>query len=461
MIHRYRQQGHNIVLDTYSGSIHIVDQMTYEAIGLLDQGLDRDQVEDRLRPLFPDMARAEFESEFSETMEAIDDLIEKGRLFSQDIYAGIAADRLAKSKPAVKALCLNVAHTCNLTCDYCFAAQGKYHGKRAVMTEQVAKQAIDFLLENSGKHHNLDLDFFGGEPMMAMDVVKFTVDYARSKQDQYNKKFRFTFTTNGMLLDRASMDYLNQNMDNVVLSLDGRPEVHDRLRRTVDGQGSYKTIVPKFQDFARMRKDKEYYVRGTYTADNKDFLEDIRHIADLGFNMISLEPVIGNSGENYELKEEDLEGLYKQYEGLVDEMIDRRKQGRPITFYHYMLNLSGGPCIYKRIEGCGSGTEYLAVTPTGDLYPCHQFIGNEDFLMGNVYDGLQRQDLQEDFLACNVYSREDCQDCWAKLYCSGGCAANAFNSTGDLKGSYELGCKLFRKRMECAIALKVAEELDI
>jgi len=383
-------------------------------------------------------------------------LAASGQLFSKDIY-GDKAGVLKNRSNVIKALCLHVAHTCNLNCNYCFAAQGKYQGERALMSFEVGKQALDFLIAHSGTRTNLEVDFFGGEPLMNWDVVKELVAYARTQEPIHNKKFRFTLTTNGVLVDDDVIEFANKEMHNVVLSLDGRKEVHDRLRKNYEGKGSYDTIVPKFQKFVESRGGKDYYMRGTFTHNNVDFTEDLFHMADLGFTELSMEPVVCAPTDPYALTEEDLPKLFDQYELLAKEMIKRKKEGRGFTFYHYMIDLSHGPCIYKRISGCGSGTEYLAVTPWGDLYPCHQFVGDEAYLMGNVWDGVTNTVMQEKFRSCNAYSRPECNDCWAKLYCSGGCAANAYHATGDITGIYEYGCKLFRKRMECAIMIKAAE----
>ena len=355
-------------------------------------------------------------------------------------------------------MCLHVAHTCNLNCDYCFASQGNYHGDRALMSFEVGKQALDFLIANSGRRVNLEVDFFGGEPLMNWDVVKQLVAYARTQEPIHHKNFRFTLTTNGMLLDDEVTEFCNKEMRNVVLSLDGRKEVHDRLRKNLAGLGSYDIIVPKFQEFVKKRGDKEYYMRGTFTHDNVDFTEDVFHMADLGFTELSMEPVVSPPGEPWALTEEDLPKLFEQYEILAQEMIKRQKEGRPFTFYHYMIDLSGGPCLHKRMSGCGSGSEYLAVTPWGELFPCHQFVNDPAFSMGNVWDGVKNTELGEKFHRCNVVANPDCRDCWARLYCAGGCAANAYNATGDINGTYEYGCQLFKKRIECAIMIKAAEQ---
>lgn len=479
MIHPYRLQGRNIVVDTYSGGVHVLDNLAYSAVktmqnprfDLTNPG-HWDDLEDKLLKEFEDKTSKE---EVRDVLKGISELIEEGSLFSNDTYETLSLN-LRDRKTSVKALCLNVAHTCNLDCDYCFASQGKYQGERALMSEEVAKASIDFLIENSGGHHNLDIDFFGGEPLMNMDVVKETVTYAKEQGEKHDKNFRFTFTTNGMLLDTETIDYLNDTMDNVVLSLDGRKEIHDALRHTINGKGSYDVIVPRFQEFVEKRGDKEYYIRGTYTKNNKDFTQDILHMADLGFHRLSMEPVIGDSEDDYLLGPDDVKELEEQYERLAEEMIRRNgkakemeklggsaddlsNQDKPFIFYHYMLDLDGGPCIHKRISGCGAGSEYMAVTPWGDLYPCHQFVGEDDYKVGNVYDGIQEEALTKDFKECNVYSHPECKDCWAKLYCSGGCSANALHASGSIQGIVPFSCDLFRKRIECALSVQVEEAL--
>lgn len=451
MIHQYQLNGYNIVIDTYSGSVHVVDDLAYEIIALYEHAAPEQ--------ILTIMKEKHYSEEsIRETISEVEELISNGQLFTEDAYEELSID-LQKRKTYVKALCLNVAHTCNLSCEYCFASQGKYNGDRAIMSLEVGQRAIDYLLEHSGHHRNLDIDFFGGEPLMAWKVVKQIVAYARSKEKEWKKKFRFTFTTNGMLLNDEVTEFLNQEMYNVVLSLDGRKEVHDRLRTTVTGKGSYDSIVPKFQEFIQKRGDQEYYVRGTYTRNNVDFTNDIFHIADLGFDKISMEPVICDPREPYALTEKDLPEIYNQYEILAKEMIERSEQGRGFTFYHYMLDLSEGPCIQKRITGCGSGTEYLAVTPWGELFPCHQFVGDEAYSMGNIWDGITRPELQCQFTESNCYTKPECKDCWAKLYCSGGCPANALHATGSINGTYEFSCDVFRKRIECSMMAKVAESI--
>ena len=454
MIHRYKLNGYNIVLDTYSGGVHCVDDLSYDIIGMLDEGIDREKIKKEMIKKYNIS-----ESDVEETLSEIDNLIEKGMLFTEDNFKGQNLD-LKKRDSVIKALCLHVAHTCNLNCEYCFAGQGKYHGKDALMSFEVGKQALDFLVKNSGTRKNLEVDFFGGEPLVNFDVVKQLVKYARSIEKEVGKHFRFTLTTNGVLLDDDVINFLNKEMNNVVLSLDGRKEVNDAKRKTLNGQGSYDIIVPKFQNFVKKRGDKEYYMRGTFTRNNLDFTNDIFHMLDLGFKELSIEPVVSKPDTDYALREEDLSLIYEQYEILAKEMIKRRREKNPFIFYHYMIDLSGGPCIYKRITGCGSGTEYLAVTPNGDFYPCHQFVGDKNFLMGNVKDGITNTKLRDEFKLCNVYSRKECENCWAKLYCSGGCAANSFHTTGSINGVYEYGCKLFKKRIECAIMVKIAEAMD-
>ena len=454
MIHQYKLNGYNIVLDTYSGGVHSVDDLSYDIIELMDKGIEREEIKKEMLEKY-DVS----ESDLEETFGEIDNLIENGQLFTEDNFKGQNLD-LKKRDSVIKALCLHVAHTCNLNCEYCFAGQGKYHGEDALMSFEVGKQALDFLVKNSGTRKNLEVDFFGGEPLVNFDVVKKLVAYARSIESKTGKHFRFTLTTNGVLLDDDVIDFLNKEMNNVVLSLDGRKEVNDAKRKRLDGKGSYDIIVPKFQNFVKKRGDKEYYMRGTFTRNNLDFTNDIFHMLDLGFKELSMEPVVSKPDTEYSLREEDLDTIYEQYEILAKEMIKRRREKNPFTFYHYMIDLSGGPCIYKRITGCGSGTEYLAVTPNGDFYPCHQFVGDKNFLMGNVRDGITNTKLRDEFKLCNVYSRKECENCWAKLYCSGGCAANSFHTTGSINGVYEYGCKLFKKRIECAIMVKIAEAMD-
>ena len=455
MVHQYKLNGYNIVLDSCSGSIHAVDEVAYDIIEKFKQ----ERPEQIVRELLVKYADREdvTEEELYACIADVAALEKAGKLFTPDTFADMAGTFKERSGDVVKALCLHVAHTCNLNCSYCFASQGKYPGDRALMSFEVGKRALDFLIENSGHRTNLEVDFFGGEPLMNWEVVKQLVAYARTQEEPHHKKFRFTLTTNGMLIDDDVIDFANREMSNVVLSLDGRKEIHDRLRVDYAGNGSYDRIVPRFQKLVASRGGKNYYMRGTFTHANPDFTKDVFHMADLGFTELSMEPVVCAPGDPAALTAEDLEIVKEQYEILAKDMLRREKEGKPITFYHYMLDLTGGPCVYKRISGCGSGTEYMAVTPWGDLYPCHQFVGEEKYKLGNIWDGVTNTALREDFRACNAYARKECDDCWARLYCSGGCAANAYHATGSIRGVYEAGCELFKKRIECAIMMKVAE----
>ena len=457
MIHQYKLNGYNIVLDVYSGSVHAVDEIAYDMIAMYEAN-DKQTIIDAMMEKYGEREDVT-EAELAECYDDITALAEQGKLFAPDVYRDKAFD-FKNRNTVVKALCLHVAHTCNLNCEYCFAAQGKYHGDRAVMSPEVGKASIDFLIKHSGTRRNLEVDFFGGEPLMNFDVVKEIVAYARSIEKEHNKNFRFTLTTNGVLVDDEVIEWANRECHNVVLSLDGREEVHDRLRKTVNGKGSYATIVPKFRHFVEKREGNGYYLRGTYTRNNLDFTNDIFHMIDLGFDQLSMEPVVCAPEDPYALRAEDLPVLFEQYEILAKAQIERRREGKPFTFYHYMLNLEHGPCVYKRISGCGSGTEYMAVTPWGDLYPCHQFVGEEAYKLGDLWTGVTNTALRDEFKLCNAYARPDCADCWARMYCSGGCAANAYHATGSIKGVYEYGCELFRKRIECAVMVKVAEYQD-
>lgn len=454
MVHQYKLNGYDIVLDTASGSVHLVDDVAYDIIEMY-KSRSADEICAAVCEKYPDVTR-------SDVLECLDDVAELERehkLFTPDDYEQLAADYKGSSH-VIKALCLHVAHTCNLNCSYCFASQGKYHGERAIMSFDVGKRALDFLVENSGDRRNLEVDFFGGEPLMNWQVVKDLVAYARSIEKDAGKNFRFTLTTNGVLLEDEVTDFCNREMHNVVLSLDGRKEVNDRFRVDVAGNGSYDRIVPNFQRFVAKRGDKSYYMRGTYTHYNTDFTNDLFHMADLGFTELSMEPVVCAPGDPCALTEEDFPVLCEQYEILAKDMLRRWREGKPITFYHYMVDLKHGPCIYKRVTGCGSGTEYMAVTPWGELFPCHQFVGDPKYSLGNIWDGVTNTAVQGEFRACNAYSRPDCKDCWARLYCSGGCAANSYHATGSIGGVYEYGCRLFKKRMECAIMLQAAMELE-
>ena len=457
MVHQYKLNGYNIVLDTCSGAVHVVDEVAYDVIEMYPVK-SADEIITELLEKYTDQEDVT-EEELRLCIEDVESLIKMKKLYTEDNFESMAGTFKERSGNVVKALCLHVAHTCNLNCSYCFASQGKYHGERAIMSYEVGKRALDFLIENSGTRRNLEVDFFGGEPLMNWDVVKDLVKYARSVEKEHNKNFRFTLTTNGMLIDDDVIEFANKEMSNVVLSLDGRKEIHDLTRVDYAGNGSYDRIVPKFKELVESRGGQGYYMRGTFTHANPDFTQDVFHMADLGFTELSMEPVVSAPDDPMALTAEDLEIVKEQYEILAKEMIKRNKEGRGFTFYHYMIDLTAGPCIYKRISGCGSGTEYMAVTPWGDLYPCHQFVGEEEYKLGDIWNGVTNNPLREEFRSCNAYAREDCKDCWAKLYCSGGCAANAYHATGTIRGIYQPGCELFKKRIECAIMIKVAEDV--
>jgi uncharacterized protein len=460
VIHQYINNGFHIIMDVNSGSVHSVDPVMYDAVKIAAQ-------------LVPDMEKAAAlpkeaeekvllellstyeEAEVREALEEIQFLIDEGELFTKDIYHDYVVD-FKKRKTVVKALCLHIAHDCNLACKYCFAEEGEYHGRRALMSFEVGKKALDFLVENSGNRKNLEVDFFGGEPLMNWDVVKQLVEYGRSKEKEYNKKFRFTMTTNGVLLNDEIMEYCNREMSNVVLSLDGRKEVNDQMRPFRNGKGSYELIVPKFQKFAKLRGEKDYYIRGTFTRNNMDFSKDVLEFADLGFESMSIEPVVAQDEEDYSIRQEDIPAILEEYDKLAVEYIKRQKEGRGFNFFHFNIDLTQGPCVAKRLSGCGSGTEYLAVTPWGDFYPCHQFVGEEEFLLGNVDTGVTNTQIRDEFKLCNVYAKDKCRDCFARFYCSGGCAANSYNFHGSITDAYDTGCEMQKKRIECAIMIKAA-----
>ncbi|MBQ7283694.1 MAG: thioether cross-link-forming SCIFF peptide maturase [Oscillospiraceae bacterium] len=457
MIHQYKLGDYNIVLDVCSGSVHAVDEVAYDIIEMYEAN-SKEAVLAAVAEKYAgkeDITSADIEECYAQVTA----LKDAGKLFAPDTFESMAGHLKEKTSGVVKALCLHIAHTCNLNCEYCFASQGKYQGERAMMSFEVGKRAFDWLIENSGSRRNLEVDFFGGEPLMNFDVVKQLVEYARSIEKEKGKNFRFTLTTNGVLVDDDVIEFSNREMSNVVLSLDGRKEVHDRYRVDYAGNGSWDKIVPKFQKFVEARGGKNYYMRGTFTHANPDFLKDIETMLDLGFTELSMEPVVCAAGDPSELTAEDMPIVMQQYEDLAKLMLKRDKEGRPFTFYHYMIDLTGGPCIYKRISGCGSGTEYMAVTPWGDLYPCHQFVGDEKFKLGDIWQGVTNREIQGEFAACNVYAHPECRDCWARLYCSGGCAANAYHATGSVTGVYKYGCELFKKRMECAIMVAVNRAL--
>jgi uncharacterized protein len=452
LIHQYQSHGYNIVMDVNSGSVHVTDDITYEILPLFQT-----KTEDEICKL---LSEKYTQDEIRESLAEIRQLVEEKTLFTEDDYEPYI-DSFSNRPTVVKALCLHIAHDCNLACKYCFAEEGEYHGgHRELMSLEVGKKALDFLVANSGSRRNLEVDFFGGEPTMNWEVVKELVHYGRELEKTHDKNFRFTLTTNGVLLNDEIEEFCNREMSNVVLSIDGRKEVNDKMRPTRNGMGSYDLILPKFQKFAKSRGEKSYYVRGTYTHFNPDFAEDVLHLADQGFDQISVEPVVAGPECDYALTEEDLPKLLSEYDRLADEMIKRKQAGEGFNFFHFMIDLEGGPCVAKRLSGCGSGTEYLAVTPWGDLYPCHQFVGNEAFCMGNVDEGVKRTDLVSEFKALNVYAKEDCRDCFARFYCSGGCAANSWNFHGTISGTYKLGCELQKKRVECAIMLKVADAMS-
>ncbi|MDO4268059.1 MAG: thioether cross-link-forming SCIFF peptide maturase [Eubacteriales bacterium] len=462
MIHQYKNNGYNIVMDIASGSVHVVDDVVYDAVALLEPVMGELRtaapIPSKERSRAAEMLRKAYPGEnVDEALDEVQELIDAEELYTADIYQTYVTD-FKKRETVVKALCLHIAHDCNLGCKYCFAEEGEYHGRRALMSFEVGKKALDFLIANSGNRRNLEVDFFGGEPLMNWEVVKQLVAYGRSQEEPHNKRFRFTLTTNGVLLNDEIMEFCNREMSNVVLSLDGRKEVNDHMRPTRNGRGSsYDIIVPKFQKFAASRAGKkDYYVRGTFTRNNLDFAEDVKHFADLGFDQMSIEPVVAAPEEPYSIREEDLPKILEEYDKLAVEYIQRKKEGRGFNFFHFMIDLNQGPCVAKRLSGCGSGTEYLAVTPWGDLYPCHQFVGQEEFLMGNVDEGVTRTDIRDEFKLCNVYAKEKCRSCFARFYCSGGCAANSQNFHGCITDAYDIGCEMQKKRIECAIMIKAA-----
>ncbi len=476
MVHQFKNNGYNIVLDVNSGMVHVVDDLAYDIIELYENNTQGSiisaMVEKYTKPehmtcISPEeVCKGDFSehiealvTQIKEVMEDIEQLKKDGALFTKDVYEDYIKDFKQRST-VVKALCLHIAHDCNLACRYCFAEEGEYKGHRELMSYEVGKQALDFLIANSGNRRNLEVDFFGGEPLMNFQVVKDLVRYGREQETLHNKKFRFTLTTNGVLLDEEIMEFANREMSNVVLSIDGRKEINDRMRPTRNGKGSYDLILPKFIKFADSRNQTNYYVRGTFTHNNLDFSEDVKHLASLGFKQISVEPVVALPEEPYAITEEDLPKLYEEYDKLAKYMLECKEEGKDFNFFHFMIDLSGGPCVAKRLSGCGSGTEYLAVTPWGDLYPCHQFVGNEEFLLGNVYEGVNKPEIKEEFKQCNVYSKEKCRSCFAKFFCSGGCAANSYNFHGDINNAYDIGCALQKKRVECAIMLKAASEQE-
>lgn len=450
MIHKYSLNGYNIVMDTNSGAVHIFSDAAFAILDYLDDNVPDEPPEymiDKLKNRFD-------EKTLRESYAEIRELYKKGQLYSKDDYAPFA--KMLKGAP-IKSMCLNISHDCNLRCRYCFAAQGDFGGARMLMPFNVAKSAIDFLIAHSGSRHNLEVDFFGGEPLMNFDVVKKTVAYARSLEKPHNKNFRFTITTNGLMLDDDNIDFINREMSNCILSLDGRKEVNDRLRVRTDGTGCYDEIVPKFQKLvARRPKGRDYYVRGTFSKYNLDFLNDIKHYLDLGFNEISVEPVVSDTKLDYAIQEEDLPRVFEEYDKLSKFMIERAKRGKGFDFFHFMVDLDQGPCAIKRLRGCSCGNEYVAITPTGDIYPCHQFVGKSEWKMGNVLDNTLDGNMKDRFALTNVYSKPECRNCWAKFYCSGGCNANNMQYEGDILKPHTISCKLEKKRLECAVMIKAA-----
>lgn len=456
MIHKYKQLGLNIVMDIYSGAVHVVDDVMYD---MLDYTLEPFTPENKCPEYIIEGMRDKYPlNEIEESYGEICELHKAGQLFTDDCYEEIAKNWNKQS--VVKALCLHVAHDCNLRCKYCFADTGEFHGGRSLMSAEVGKKAIDFVINNSGSRRNIEIDFFGGEPLMNFDVVKEITEYAKAEGEKHDKNFRFTVTTNGILLNDDIKDYINKNMSNVVLSIDGTKETNDRVRYRVDGSGSYDTIVPKFKDLAESRNQDNYYVRGTFTAYNVDFAKDVIHLADLGFKQTSVEPVVAPYSEDYALREEHIPAVFAEYDKLAEEYIKRYREGRGFNFFHFMVDLDQGPCAIKRLSGCGAGHEYLAVAPNGDLYPCHQFVGNTDFIMGNVNDGKLNDDIKMMFEKSNIYTKDKCKNCFAKFYCSGGCSANAYNFNQDINKPYELACEFEKKRVECAIAIEASKKLS-
>lgn len=449
MVHKYELNGYRIALDVNSGAVHILDALGFALLDYMDEQPAKTPPEEAYRALSGQYTAAQIDETYGELYE----LFEAGVLFSSDDYekfAGMMVDA------PVKAMCLHIAHDCNLRCEYCFAAQGDFGHGRKLMPLEVGMSAIDFLIAHSAGRRNLELDFFGGEPLMNFDVVRKVVEYARGLEKAHNKNFRFTITTNGLLLNDDAIDFINREMANAVLSIDGRKEVNDRLRVRVDGSGSYDSIVPKYQRLVSRRGGKDYYVRGTFTRHNLDFAKDVEHLNALGFDQISVEPVVSDPLLPYAVTEEDLPAVFAEYERLAQLLIQRKKQGKGYNFFHFMIDLDQGPCAIKRLRGCGCGNEYVAVTPEGDIYPCHQFVGNEQWKMGSVLNDSLDLKMKESFARANVYTKQKCRDCWAKFYCSGGCNANNSQYEGDILKPHEVSCELEKKRIECAIMIKAA-----
>lgn len=454
MIHKYKLGGFNIVLDVNSGGVHIVDELTYDMLDNVELPFEEKCPEKVIKKLSKYYSVDEIESCYNEIVELYNDQI----LFSEDDYEKYADYSVASP---VKAMCLNIAHDCNLRCKYCFASTGDFGKGRKLMTFETGKKAIDFLLEKSLDRKNLELDFFGGEPLMNFDVVKQIVEYARSREAEYGKKFRFTITTNGVLLDDDKIDFINREMSNVVLSIDGRKEVNDYMRKRVDGSGCYDKIMPAFKKLVEKRGDKEYYVRGTFTKNNLDFSNDVFDLYNNGFDQISVEPVVCEASADYAITEKELPAIFKEYERLAERILDNEKKGKKFNFFHFMLDLDQGPCAIKRLRGCGCGNDYVAITPDGDIYPCHQFVGIEEFKMGNIDEGTFDTNMKSYFSKTHVYTKPECKKCWAKFYCSGGCNANNYQYAGDVHNAHKLSCQLQKKRLECAIMLKAAHCAEI
>lgn len=448
MLHKYELNGLKIVIDVNSGTVHVVDKLTYDILDYQDEEIES---------IVNNLSERYDEASVREAWNELKQLEQQGLLNASDAYM----DQVLNEKRDfhTKALCLNIAHDCNIRCGYCFASTGDYHGGRKLMPFEVARRAIDFLLETSGSRKRLEVDFFGGEPLLNSEVIKQTVFYAREKEKSYNKRIGFTMTTNGTLLDDDMIDFANEHMDNVVISLDGRKEVNDKMRRFTNGTGTHDDVLANAKKFVSKRGEKSYYIRGTFTANNLDFYNDVFLLADEGFREISIEPVVAEQSKNYALKEEHIDRIYKAYDVLTQKYIQYEEEGKGFKFYHFLMDLDGGPCIYKRVSSCGSGVEYFAVTPDGELYPCHQFVGNEAYLMGNISEGVKNTALQKEFSENTVYHKDKCRSCWAKFYCSGGCQANAAAFSNDLKKPYEMECKLQQKRIECAIAIKAYQSM--
>ena len=447
LVHKFIQDGDYYLIDVNSGSVHIIDELIYNMVGE-DELLDKEDVINNLKDKWS-------KEEIEEAYEELLDLVKEEVLYSKDLYEEIAMAG-DESESYIKALCLNVVHDCNLRCKYCFADEGEYKGCRKPMSAEVGKRAIDYVLENSGNIKNIEVDLFGGEPLMVFDTIKEIVDYAKEKDKLYNKNIRFTMTTNSTLLNDEIIDYIDKNMGNIILSIDGRKEVNDNVRIRVDGSGCYDRILPNIKKMVDRRDpSKQYYARGTFTRENTDFFEDVMALANEGFSEISIEPVVLPDSHNLSIRSEDLPKIYEQYDMLYKEMLRRAENNdNPFKFYHFNIDLNGGPCVYKRIAGCGAGHEYVAITPDGDIYPCHQFVGNEEFLLGNINSGIKNKNLSKDFKNAHIYNKPKCKECWARFYCSGGCQANNFNFNGDIHVPYEIGCEMQKKRIECAIALK-------